>query len=156
MASITFQFSRQADFGSRVIAWFAHGKWSHVDAIEADGRLYGARSDICGGIPAGVQSRRPDYANFAETKRVTITVTDEQVAVFWKFLYDQRGKPYDSMAIFSFMINRNWRDDDAWFCDELDLRGLELCKFFVNPLCLAANKMTPDDFLLVLSAVAPV
>lgn len=153
MASVTLQFSRQSGFFSWLISYFAHGEYSHVDAVEKDGRLYGSRSDICAEVKAGVQSRPDSYGKFIATKRVTLTITDEQADKFWDFMYNQRGKPYDKMAILAFAIDRNWREDDSWYCSELVASGLEYCDFFAHPLCVRAAKITPDDLLLVLSAV---
>lgn len=153
MASLTFQFSRQSGFISWLISYFAHGIYSHVDAVEATGWLYGARSDICGKIPAGVQSRPDGYAKFVVTKRVTIPITDEQEKEFWAFVYGERNKPYDKMAILAFAIDRNWREDDSWYCSELAARALEVCKFFSFRLAVPDAKITPDDLLLVLSAM---
>jgi hypothetical protein len=78
VASLTLQFSRQTGFVSWLISYFSHGVYSHVDAVEKDGKLYGARSDVCAGIAAGVQSRPDGYAKFVAIKRVTFTVTDEK------------------------------------------------------------------------------
>lgn len=154
--SIVLQFSRDEDFGSRLIRWFDHGDFSHVDIVQDSGRLYGARSDVCVGVPAGVQSRPSTYAKFTATKRVTIPVTDTQCEVFWKFVLSQEGKPYDSIGIFGFIIGRNWREDDAWFCSELVCRGLEVAYFFPYPLADRSAKIAPDDLLLLLSEVVNV
>ena len=153
---LTLQFSCQDDFGSTVIRFFSHGAWSHVDLVLDDGRLLGARSDVCKGVPSGVQIRPKDYTAFKARRIVSLNLTDEQYKKAMDFINSQIGKPYDSIAILAFALNRNWRDDDAWFCDELILRMLEVCNFFSFKLCLAANKMTPDDLLLALSAVMPV
>src|ERR1700722_15492304 len=130
MAIVRLQFSTKNDFGGALIRYFSHGKYSHVDVVEESGNLYGARSDVLKGIAAGVQSRPFDYATFSAKQFVSIPLTDDQGKLFWEFLYKQRGKPYDSLAIFAFMIGRDWREDDAWFCAEIVAAALEESGYF--------------------------
>lgn len=157
MGQIDLQFSSMKDFGSSVIRYFSHGAYSHVDAVLPDGTLLGARSDVCAGVPAGVQIRPANYRVFSAVKRVSIpTINDEISQDFYKFLYSQIGKPYDAMAIFSFAVGRNWRDDNAWVCSELISRALEVSKYFQHCLVTPPNRQTPDDLLLVLSALTEI
>ena len=157
MGQIDLQFSSMDDTGSKLIRWFSHGKYSHVDAVLPDGSLLGARSDVRAGVPSGVQIRPSRYSVFSAVKRVSLpTINDDVSQAFYKFLREQIGKPYDSLSILAFAINRNWRDEDAWFCAELLSRGLEVCKFFPHCLVTPPNRQTPDDLLLVLSALVEI
>ena len=155
MKAIRLQFVREPGIPSQVIAWFSAGHLSHVDAVLDDGKLLGARSDSVGGQPPGVQIRPPGYANFLLRIVMAMPATDEQNAVFYAFLHNQVGKPYDSRAIWGFFFGRNWRETDSWICSELQAAGLE--NAHITPqLYLAANKITPVSLALAASAIGGV
>lgn len=157
MALLSFQFSRQDDLGSLAIRTFEHGgEWSHVDAIMSDGSLLGARNDVVDGIPAGVRIRPSNYSNFAAYKRVHLEVTQAVADAYQAFLSTQIGKPYDQSAILAFIFNRDWREHDSWFCSELVAGALESAQALPHKLAATANKITPGDLFLVLSALTDV
>lgn len=153
---ISLQFAAQDNLGNDLILWYAHGMYAHVDAILQDGKLLGARSNVIGVIPAGVQIRPPGYANFVRTLQVHLAVDQAVEDGFYSFLYKQIGKPYDEPAIVSFLTGRDWRNPDAWMCSELMGATLEACGFFPYRLATPTNKLTPDDCLLAISARAMV
>lgn len=148
---ILLQFSTVPALSSSLIRLFEHGWCSHVDVVLPEGKLLGARSDVIGGAPAGVQIRRPAYENWSRTELVQLLATPKMEARFYGFLNAQIGKPYDKTAIVAFALNRNWREDDSWFCSELVAAALEACGWFPQPLANVVNKITPSDLLLVTS-----
>jgi hypothetical protein len=156
IVGVTLQFSRMNDLGSDFIRLYDHGSWSHVDNVLPDGSLLGARDDTCGGKPEGVQIRPDGYLPFTATKRVVLMCTTTQSDVWLSFIQAQIGKPYDETAIAGFVLNRDWRRDDSWFCSELACAALETSKIFPFPLAAQANKVTPDDLFLVASALVNV
>lgn len=141
---------------SLLIRAFDHGAFSHVDAITQDGFLIGARSDVCLGVSPGVQSRPIGYAKFSVIKQVFLETTPECMLAFYAFLNQQIGKPYDKSAILAFAFDRDWRSEGSYFCSELIALALEKASYFSYPLSATANKITPADLLLALSATAPV
>ena len=147
---ITLQFVSTADLGSDLIEYYDHGLYSHVDAVLPDGRLLGARQD------GGVAIRPPNYEKFNRKLVVTLPCPAPISDAFYAFLDAQLGKPYDNSAIAGFAVGRDWRAPDSWFCSELDASALELAGFFAGPLSTPANKVAPDDLLLVLSAIVPI
>lgn len=153
MASINLQFSRLDDLGSEVIQAFDHGAYSHVDAVLGDGRLFGARDDQIGSIPKGIWPRPANYLPFTATKKVALNVPAIVSIKFYGFLNDQTGKGYDEVAILGFVFNRDWSDPDSDFCSELIDKALQISGFWLHRLATAANKITPTDLLLALSAV---
>jgi uncharacterized protein YycO len=150
--TIRLQFICGEDISSQAIAWFSQGHLSHVDAIMPDNTLLGSRSDSVGGQPPGVRIRPPDYAKFANRMVMTIPATYDQTNKFYDFLRSQLGKPYDTEAIWAFVINRNWREDDSWICSELQSAAGEQSGI-VPPLYLATNKITPVACALMFSAI---
>jgi hypothetical protein len=152
MGAITLQFVGNDSLGSRLIEWYDHGQYSHVDTVLPDGSLLGARNDVIGAIPAGVQIRPAGYVVGDRMKRVVIPRSDVREANYYDYVEAQIGKPYDRCAIAAFFAGRDWRDETAWFCSELVAAGLEAAGV-VYPLSAPVNKIAPDDLLLVLSAM---
>jgi len=122
---IRLQFVLGTGLSSAAIAWMGSGHFSHVDAIAPSGELFGARSDRIGHVAAGCQFRPPTYEAWKDRAVLALKVTPAQEHCFWTFLYWQQGKPYDSTAIWGFVAGRNWREDDSWFCSELQTAALE-------------------------------
>jgi uncharacterized protein YycO len=149
---IHLQFVCEALLSSQIIAWFSAGHFSHVDCLLDDGTLLGARSDLVGGKPAGVQIRPAGYAKFSSRVVMTVPCSAEQKQIYLDFLISQVGKPYDSEAILAFFFNREWRESDSWICSELQAAAGEKSLIFPK-LYLAANKITPVACALAFSAV---
>lgn len=139
---LTLRFVLGAAWTSRAIAVFSAGHLSHVDVKMPSGKLLGARSDNVGGGD-GVLERPDPYEQVAKVAYFEIDVTDDRATTFYRFLYAQLGKRYDHLAIFAFIINRNWHDDDAWYCSELVAAALEAAGVLTNRLYLTSNKITP-------------
>lgn len=155
MISLRFVSGGQSSLGSLLIEWYDHGKYSHVDSVLPDGTLLGARNDVIGSVPAGVQIRPANYTGSEAFLVVNIPCEDTQEAVFYQFLKSQIGKPYDQTAIAAFVVGRNWSDPSAWFCSELCAAGLEHAGV-VHSLSAPVNKIAPDDLLLVVSALTTI
>lgn len=151
-SSVRLSFVAARAFSSRLIEWFGGGGFSHVDAMLPDGRLLGARSDVIGVIPPGVQIRSADYEKWPKRLLLEIPCTVEQSKDFHGFLQGECGKPYDRLAIVGFAINRNWRDEDSWFCSELVTRALEVAGICPD-LRLTPNRITPGACALIACAL---
>jgi hypothetical protein len=149
---IQLQFVCEDNIASQTIAWFSQGQFSHVDAVLPNGDLLGARSDSVGGQPPGVRIRPPGYVQFSRKAVMTLPCSDEQQKQFYAFLNDQLGKPYDSTAIWGFVVNRDWREDDSWICSELECAAGEKCKILPK-LFVPASKVTPVCCAVAFSAV---
>lgn len=146
MSEIVLQFSTQGDILSHFINIFDHGFWAtHVDTVLPGGRLLGARYD------GGVMVREADYTRFSRTVIVRLPAPQPVVDAYMGFLQEQLGKPYDTLAIEAFVLGRDWRDDDKWFCDELVFAGLERSGFLTHPLPTGISRLTPSDLMLVCS-----
>lgn len=150
---IRLQFVREAALSSQMIAWFSHGAgFSHVDALLPNGQLIGARSDRAGGRPSGVHLRGPGYHPFVHQVIMAVPATKDQQVRFRAFLDQQIGKPYDRWAIWGFILDRDWREADSWICSELQAAALEYAGVLPR-LYLEANRLTPRDVALAISAV---
>ena len=155
MGAIVMQFAGSSSLTSRLIAWYDHGDFAHVDTVLPDGTLLGARDDVMDGCPAGVQIRPAGYQQGYTIKRVSLPCTDAQQAAYYSFVTAQIGKKYDETAIAAFMVGRDWRSPDSWFCSELCAAALEESGV-VPALSAPCSKVAPDDLLLVLSALVQV
>lgn len=153
---ITLQFAGPQDWGGELITWYDHGKFAHVDAVLPDGNLLGARSEIVMEVPAGVQIRPASYLPESTTKLTVVLPCSDRISdAFYQFISEQIGKPYDEKAILGFVAGRNWAEEDSWFCSELVAAGM-VKAMYVNQLSAPANKIAPDDLLLVCSALVPI
>lgn len=150
MAAVELSFVANAGLTSRAIEFFGAGGFSHVDNIVPLG-LLGARSDRVGGKGPGVQIRPDPYEKWPRRVIMSLECTLEQRSAWIDFLESQIGKPYDKLAIVGFMIGRNWREEDAWFCSELSAKALEASGIFPH-LELTPNKITPGALALAVSA----
>jgi uncharacterized protein YycO len=155
MGQIVMQFAGSSSITSRLIQWFDHGEFAHVDTVLTDGTLLGARDDVMDGCPSGVQIRSADYQQGYVLKRVTLPCTDDQQKTYYDFVMAQIGKKYDEKAIAAFAVGRDWRAPDSWFCSELCAAALEESGV-VPTLSAPCNKIAPDDLLLVVSALTPI
>lgn len=126
------------------------GYWaSHVDALLPDGNFISSR------FWDGVQIRPPDYdaGKFSREQWFSIIATKDEEAKFYGFLHDQVGKPYDALAIVSFLFWRDWQAADSWFCSELPAAALSACGLFPKMLAVGFNRITPRDLALITSAL---
>jgi uncharacterized protein YycO len=149
---IQLQFVLGTGLSSRTIAWFSAGHFSHVDLVLPDGYLMGARSDRTGGKPPGVQIRPPNYEKWKERVVISLEATELQKQSVIAFNISQEGKPYDHTAIWGFVSGRNWREQDSWFCSELQAAAMESADLW-PPLYTPNNKITPAGLATIISAV---
>jgi hypothetical protein len=152
MGAITLQFVEGSGLGAGMIKWFGHGKYSHVDCVLPHGHLLGARSDKIQGIPPGVQMRPADYTKKEHVTRVVIPCTVEQEHIFYGFLLEQIGKPYNKLGIVAFFFATGWTKIGQWFCSQLQTAALQEAKLLPQ-LSELPNKIDPDDLRLLISAV---
>jgi hypothetical protein len=135
---------------SPIIGWFGDGFYSHCDVLTPGGFLRGARSDVIRSIPAGVEDRPHFYETWARCTRFTINVTMDQYDRFWAYSDDQLHKPYDSHGLIeTFVLGRQWRDDDAWWCSEMQAMNGEVADLWEIPQETLA--VTPGDFVFLLA-----
>ena len=145
---IVLQFSTKAGVASAVLHWFDHSWCSHVDVVYDDEKfpLFGAM--LLGGV-----TFRPNQG-FIKTLRVELPTTKTIKMEFDHFMVCQKGKPYDLNGIWSFAINRDWREDDTWYCSELIAAGLEKSGFLKYPLY--TDQITPQELLLICNMFVPI
>lgn len=145
------QFVAEDSLTSWGIRYWTAGPFSHVDSVLEDGRLLGARADAVGGADPGVQIRKPDYTKFSRVTQVELVASPAQEAAFEAFQRAQLDKPYDDTAIWGFAADRNWREDDSWFCSELILAALEFSGWCPK-LDIPTNKVPPVALYLIVTA----
>jgi hypothetical protein len=144
---IRLQFSAEAGFAAEAVKLYQRGWPSHVDALLPDGTLLGAR------LENGVAVRAYGYAKFTRVAVIELPqpLGADREATFLAFLKRQLGKPYDMKAIVAFTVERDWRDERAWFCSELIARALEVSRFFPKDLSVGVNEVTPRDLMMAVS-----
>ena len=105
-------YARNNTIGSWLIRLFTFSKWSHVAVLLDEFSIIDSTARY------GV--RVSDYSDFKRNhiyEILNIDLPNESAAL--DFLFKQVGKGYDWSAIFSIILQRNWQEDDKWFCAEI-------------------------------------
>ena len=143
-------FVRGHGIASTAIEWFGGGGFSHVTTLWDKDHVLDSR------VEGGVQIRPLGYLSSDSTVWVKIPAPPEQVSFCRTALYSQLKKPYDKLGIWNFLSgsakDRNWRNQAAWFCDELAVWSWEQAGICPQ-LLLAPNRITPGGAALVASAL---
>lgn len=133
---------------------------THVDCVLSDGNLLGAH------MQGGVVINQPRYDAtsdgpgmrelYVDLPPLGLTYYTEPSPQPWEaFLRAQLGKPYDFTAIAGLALDRDWREDDSWFCSEMAAASLEKCGWLPR-LSTIDHHVSPRDLLLVISGRIPV
>lgn len=97
-------------------AWFLRtvmwSKYSHAAIL--DGCVVTDTTFWQGGVKQTDADTFFDKYRIYETRDIYV---DEPAAREW--LLAQVGKKYDVTALLSWIVRRDWQEDDAWFCSEL-------------------------------------
>lgn len=105
-------FCKSNSIGGQLIRLFTWSEWSHVGVV-FDDVVYEA-------VGSGVRKVPLDEVLRHYHQNCTILNVDvPDEAASRRFLEAQLGKPYDYSAIISFVSQRDWAEDDKWFCSEL-------------------------------------
>lgn len=136
---ITLQFVTSTwSPASAFIRYWTFSEYSHVDFVMPDGQLLGSH------LSGGVKVRPANYAHFSKVLRVTADVPDSVLEA----AVSQIGKPYDWQAIVNFFAQRDWREDDSWFCSELVAWSFEKAGYPLFNPATQVWRLTPRDLLL--------
>ena len=117
---------------------FATRSWaSHAEFVLNDGSTFGARA-------TGVKWRPYKWHHYAHVERYDAMGLED--AYSWAL--KQAGKRYDFSAVFGIALDRDWRNEDRFFCSELVALAFEKvgCPL-LNPKANVA-RITPRDLLL--------
>lgn len=130
-------------FVREAICFVSRGAVCHVEFL-VDGKSIGAHAN------GGVEIREID--SYPTDYRFKAECTPEQYQKAIDFLHAQLGKPYDFLDIMGILANRNWEDPERWICSELWAATL-IHAGIIKPLPTAINLVTPQDSLLISSAM---
>ena len=153
MDSLVIGFVRGHGLASLAIEWFGGGGFSHVTTLWDKEHVLDSR------LEGGVQIRPVGSLGSEVTTWVSIPTSPGRIAKCRNVLDSQVGKPYDKQGIWNFASgsarDRNWRNQTAWFCDELAVWSWEQAEICPE-LLLAPNRITPGGAALVASALGAV
>lgn len=166
MIRLRFVTGAPRDWVSNAILAGERDGWcTHVEAVMPDGTLLGAHID------GGVMARPVGYDKVTATRELLVELFPDDFTgigkgqgisfieenglanvanAFYDFLRAQLGKPYDLTALAGAAFDRDWHQDDAWFCSELQAAALEHCGYLPR-LAAIDSHVSPRDLLLVLS-----
>lgn len=144
MAIIRGRLVTGPDMVSYFIRLKTTGKYSHIEFLLDDETTLGSRSS------GGVKERPLD--SFPTVWNFEIDVTQGQHDKTFAFAFAQKGKSYDYTAIVGIELDRDWREDNSWYCAELFMAALE-AGGVIDRLADAINHVTPEECLLILSSM---
>lgn len=124
---------------------FSTRSWaSHAEFVDTDG--YGDVAVTVGARWDGVKERISSQDHYSRIERFTADGIDEA----YEWARTQIGKPYDFSAILGMALNRNWRDEDRWFCSELVAAAFEHAgtPLLSTRQSVGVYRITPRDLLL--------
>lgn len=167
MAELNYQYSTSTAFASGIIRRLTHSRFSHIDLILPGEGLLGVSGDDkslkwSGHNPptdtGGVLIRPFNCWPYKEEPKIAKVWCSDLVAqktIEWG--RSQIGKPFDNKALYAFLrdraglklVSRNWRDPDAWFCSEFQIRAAEVGGVFTYPLIVTKDCVSPQDTLLL-------
>jgi hypothetical protein len=169
---ITLQFSTTKHISSKAIQFFTWSWASHVDFVLPNGKLFGALATQDGGgvrlhdaenytrierfqvdapesiidiamTQDGGGVRLHDAENYTRIERFQVDAPESIIDI----AMTQEGKPYDWAGIFGLVLReRNWEDDDKWFCSELVAWSFKQGGFPL--LNETTSRITPRDLLI--------
>lgn len=161
MATLEYQFSTSTAFASRVIRVLTCSEFSHVDLIlPGEGLLGVSGSDKSINDPGGVIIRPFNAWPYLSSPKIArVTCADDVARKTVEFVRSQIGKPFDKKALWAFLrdragnpnTNRDWRDPSAWYCSEVQARGLEIGGLFSYPLIQPKQLISPNTLLIYLN-----
>lgn len=122
-------------------AWFLRfvmwSRWSHAAIFDSSADIVWDTTFWQGGVR---KTFAPEF--FSKYRRYELRPVDwADVDGARAWLNAQVGKPYDWTALLSWVVRRDWQEDDAWFCSEL----VEACRSrFGRPVFREqASRITP-------------
>lgn len=135
---------------SMPIRWNTRCPWSHAGFYLSASHAY-----LSAQLRGGVRVRWTDGIKYPEKFSAIAFYTAPKVEEAYNWARGQVGKPYDWTAITGLALNRNWREDDSWFCSELVAAAFEAvgAPLFAEGMC--AWRVTPRDLTTSL-AVKPI
>jgi uncharacterized protein YycO len=133
----TLRFSLSIQPFSLITAVVLGCKYGHVEFVLPDGKLLAS-------LPSGVVIRDvPKDDIYAKT--YTLDIDNG-----YEYALSQLGKPYDWLAVVGLPFDRDWQDDNSWFCSELCLTSLVKAGFPKSPNL--EYKVSPHDLHKLLDA----
>lgn len=128
--------------GSKIIRSFTRSKWSHV-AIEHNGWV------VHSTVGEGVHTTTLEHFNKNYDRYLSVKIPHTCSKKIFDIAYQELGKKYDWTAIFGIGLNRDWQEDDSWFCSELVANAIIRAGYpILNPECKLA-RVTPEDLFKV-------
>lgn len=159
---LVVQYSTSTAFASNMIRRLCHSPFSHVDIVLPHVGLLGASgpdktakaivNGVVGPDPGGVQIRPFDPWPYLNPPLRASLKTDKADKII-ELAKSQIGKPFDDSALYGFLSSeageRDWREQDKWFCSELVTWACEAGGMFPYPLVALKNRVSPADSLLL-------
>jgi hypothetical protein len=118
---IMFYVAKEGKLSDRAIAWWTGGDFSHVEL-----RFYTPDGELC--FSASPREGRVRFKEIVPKPGHWVTyrlaLSQMQVGNLYNFCCQQKGKKYDWLGIFGFVIGKKCENPKRWYCSEVCGRAL--------------------------------
>lgn len=135
------------------IRWSTRSPISHVGFAKFPSSKLVSTQFFSAQLNGGVQTRfhrRCTHSMYEESFDYITYRTAPRIEEAYQWALTQVGKPYDWRAILGMAADRNWREDDAWFCSELVAMAFEQAGSPLFNPDMQVWRVTPRDVLMSL------
>lgn len=139
---LAFQTPEQSrSIYSKLIKWWTRSNYIHVELVLNDSMWLSAVA----GKGVRVKKLGPLKSNYTYVRLNSVTLTEEQLNSFSKWLAKQNGRRYDFWGIiFSQIFPFRLENPSEGFCSEVVTKALQMLTV-PNTSCLQPNLITPGD-----------
>jgi len=131
---------------SALIRWHTCCEYSHCGFYDSD-RMAFYSAQLRGGVRWRSRGGRGDNRE-TNSRVLLLSAPGADAALAWALT--QQGKKYDYSAIFGIALDRNWREEDSWYCSELVAASFEkIGQPLFNP-AFQLWRVVPRDLLLAM------
>lgn len=118
MSHIVLGFHHASDdWISRVMAWFTHGRYTHVALVSTEGDEVIEASGM--GNPKGVRMMHIDVWKGRHPGCELRKIEHPYAWKVWEHAKSQVGKPYDWGFVWGWVFRAKWQHSNRWTCNEL-------------------------------------
>ena len=145
MKTVTILLTHSPKIGSWLIRKKTKSEFSHTAIYFPNGRVLEA--GFKNGVAFTTLPKFISHHSFV----IAIHIDTNRADKLYRAGQAEEGKDYDLTAIFGMLANRDWQEDDQWFCSELIAFILKVAGLYLEEIALLdPHAVTPRDIWLLL------
>ena len=125
---------------SWILRFLMWSPWSHSAIYDEENEVVYDTTLFGGGVRK--HDAKEFFAHYNRCEIRDINIAADKIAEARAWLEAQLGKPYDWTALLSWVVHRDWSEDDAWFCSEMTETFRTM--FEKRRFVVSASRITPQ------------